>query len=160
MYDLSFRKIIEKDIPLIEKWYGMTEYFGYATGFKDFSEVKHRLINSDFPDNITFMIDSEGKTIGFTFAEFFETKNRPILWIYILIIEPENQNRGYGTMAVKKLIDIAKSMHRSFSCIALVSQENEKGLRFWKSSGFNRLYNLENRLKPKQIAIYCKNINS
>ncbi|NLB78088.1 MAG: hypothetical protein GX796_04360, partial [Clostridiaceae bacterium] len=40
---IVFREPDEKDMAIIEKWYGMPDYFGYATGFKNFSDIIQKL---------------------------------------------------------------------------------------------------------------------
>jgi len=160
MHGLSFREITEKEIAIIEKWYGMTDCFGYATGFRDFSEVRQRLIDGSSPDRTSSVITYEGKTIGFVSAEIIKTANKPLLWIYVLMIEPDYQNRGYGTWAVNRLADIVKSRYDSLTCVAPVSLKNKKGLCFWESLGFRRSYDLEKTLEPdRQVAIYVRDIS-
>lgn len=159
MHGLSFREITEKEFTIIEKWYEMTGCFGHATGFKNFSEAQHRLLN--LSGKTAFVICYESDTVGFIFAEIIKSTGTPVLWIYVLLIEPDYQRKGFGTWAVNRLIDITKSEYDTFICIAPVSQKNEKGLCFWESLGFVRSCNLEKNLKPdKQVAVFIRNISS
>ncbi len=156
MRSLFFRELKQKDIALLEKWYKMTDCFGYATGFKSFSAIK-KILKNDISDKFAWMIEAEEETIGFIFAEIFNLENKPVLWIYILIIEHNHQHRGYGSSAVKKLINEVKLKYGSMTCIASVSEKNEQGLSFWKKVGFRRSPALERALSHKKnVAIFQK----
>ena len=53
---IVFREPDEKDMAIIEKWYGMPDYFGYATGFKNFSDIIQKLKISVESSTLSFMI--------------------------------------------------------------------------------------------------------
>ncbi|NLM73783.1 MAG: GNAT family N-acetyltransferase [Clostridiaceae bacterium] len=156
MKSLVFRAFEKKDIPLLEKWYEMTDIFGYATGFKSISELE-KLLENDIHDKIAWMIEDGNETIGFIFAEIYDKEHKPVLWIYILIIESNHQHQGYGSSAVRKLIDEVKLKYGSITCVASVSKENKQGLSFWEKVGFMRSPALENTLDDsKNVAIFQK----
>ena len=162
-FGINFRDITQKDFKLLEKWYGLTQYFGYATGFKDFSEILGIVLQPDRPDRIIRLIDMErdGKAIGFIYAEVKIREPKPILWIYILIIEPDFQKKGFGTRAVNKLLNSVKSQYGSLICIAAVSDKNRKGLSFWQKAGFMRSSDMEKYLGhigSPHVAILFKEI--
>lgn len=142
---LNFRGLIPMDIALLEKWYSMTDCFGYATGFKNFAEIKQRLLEPSCGDFITAMIDLEDlqKTVGFIHGELKTTELQKVLWIYTLIIEPAYQSKGYGTQAVNTLLQWAREKYGSLTCVVSVSEKNPRGLSFWMKTGFIRSSGLE-----------------
>ena len=160
---INFRDITQKDHKLLEKWYGLTQYFGYATGFKDFSEILRIISQPDRPDRIIRLIGTEknGRTIGFIYAEVKSREPKPILWIYILIIDPAFQKKGFGTKTVNKLLNSVKGQYGSLTCIAAVSDKNRKGLSFWQKAGFMRSSDMEKYLGhigSPHVAILFKEI--
>lgn len=160
---IVFRGLVQKDIALLEKWYGMKDQFGYATGFKNFLEIKQKLLEPIKPDALISMIDiaEDNKTIGFIYGEFKKTGSKTILWIHILIVEPAYQRRGLGTSAVNKLLQDVKLYHRPLTCIAAVSEKNIPGLSFWSKVGFTRSESMEEslyQLGTSNVAIFQKAI--
>lgn len=155
---LGFRGLNSLDLALLEKWYSMTDYFGYATGFKDFAEIRQRILKPSESNIIISMIESgaERKTIGFVYGEVKMKESQIILWIYTLIIEPDYQRRGFGTLAVNKLLQWAHHKYGALTCVVSVSERNPKGLSFWGKVGFSRSSGLEGSLShigPSGIAI-------
>jgi RimJ/RimL family protein N-acetyltransferase len=159
---LSFRGLMPADIALLEKWYSMTDCFGYATGFKNFAEIRQRLIAPSRGHILISMIDTEdGKTIGFVYGEIKAAESKKVLWIYTLIIEPAHQNRGYGTQAVNILLQWARAKYGPLTCVVSVSEKNPRGLAFWEKTGFVRSLGLEGSLSQigsSGVAILQKNL--
>ncbi len=158
---IVFRGPMQKDIVLLEKWYGMKDQFGYATGFKNFSEINQKLLEPIKPDTLITMIDiaEDNKTIGFIYGEFKKTEPKTILWIHILMVEPAYQRRGLGTSAINKLLKDIELYHRPLACIAAVSEKNIPGLAFWSKVGFSRSESMEESLYQRgtsNVAIFQK----
>lgn len=159
---LAFREPADEDMATIERWYGMTGCFGYATGFRDFSVIRKRLDN-DEPDSLAFMIhDIKRRTpVGFIFGQVKKNNSETILWVNILIIEPSCQKKGFGTLAVNRLLDYAKARYGVRTCLVAVSYMNRQGLSFWEKSGFSNSPELERSLRQigtTQVAILRKTI--
>lgn len=160
-FKLRFRRIFPEDIAILEKWYGMTNYFGYATGFKRFSEI-NQIFDSNMQNKLVLMIETgeDKKTIGFIYGELkFEAK--VILWINILIIEPAYQHKGLGTCAVNKLLNFAKIQYGPFDCYVSVSDKNIQGLSFWQKVGFSHSDRMEtslNQNRSSHVAILERKI--
>ncbi|HBR01909.1 MAG TPA: hypothetical protein DD738_04800 [Ruminiclostridium sp.] len=163
-YGLEFRKIAPSDAMLLERWYSMTDYFGYATGFKKFSEINQVLWNPQKQNKLVLMIDTgeDRKTIGFIYGEYKCVETQPVLWIHILIIEPAFQHKGYGTYAVQKLLHSTRIQYGPMTCFAAVSYKNQQGLSFWKKVGFTHSFDLEECLIQKgssPVAVLKRKIN-
>lgn len=160
---LSFRGLMPMDIALLEKWYSMTDCFGYATGFKNFAEIKQRLLEPSRGEILISMIElgASGKTIGFVYGEVKTADSKKVLWIYTLIVEPAFQNKGYGTRAVNTLLHWARAKYGSITCVVTVSEKNPRGLSFWRKTGFTRSMGLEGSLSQigsSGVAILKKKI--
>lgn len=134
---LVFKEPLQEDMDILERWYGMTDCFGYATGFKDFSDIRQRLQNAE-PDRLIYMIHNlkQKEPIGFVFGQIKNIERETVLWISILIIEPSSQHKGLGTHAINKLLNHAKQKYGARSCFVAVSYKNKQGLSFWEKAGF------------------------
>ena len=159
---LAFKEPDCEDMATLEKWYGMTDCFGYATGFKDFSDIRQRLENTE-PDRLSFMIhDLIHKTsVGFLLSQVKRNKNEAVLWVNILIIEPSRQNKGLGTLAISKLLDYAKVKYDVRTSLVAVSYRNRQGLSFWEKVGYFHSPELElslHRHGSNQVAILMKTL--
>lgn len=155
---IVFREPDEKDMAIIEKWYGMPDYFGYATGFKNFSDIIQKLKISVESSTLSFMIyDRNNKDpIGFVYGYLKDIDKNAVLWISILIIEPAFQNRGFGTNAINKLLNLIQLEYGAVTCIVAVSYKNVQGLSFWEKVGFSHDPELEQSLHQfgtSQVAI-------
>ncbi|MCX7774382.1 MAG: GNAT family N-acetyltransferase [Clostridia bacterium] len=153
-YDLGFRGLDVKDFATLEKWYRMTDHFGYATGFKDFSEIRQRLLKSSSPQDLISMIDiGQGNdAVGFVYGEVKTVETKTVLWIYIIIIDPVFQRKGLGSQAIKQLLQFARQKYGPLTCIVAVSERNIKGLMFWERMGFTRSQGMEESLSQNGTA--------
>lgn len=132
------------DMEAIKRWYSMTDNLGYATGEKDFSEIAEIIQAPEGSNSLVLIIHEHNNLpIGFTYANLNEIASKTILWIRIFLIDPSFQNKGYGTAAIRKLLDYAKSRYKSLTCIVSVSENNVKGLSFWERVGFSADHKLE-----------------
>lgn len=161
--DIVFGKPEEKDMKTLERWYCMPDCFGYATGFKNFSETIRKLKEPDVAPTFNFMIyNGETKEpIGFIYGYIKNIDKNAVLWISTLLIEPAFQNRGFGSRAINKLLNLVKSEYGDLICIVAVSYKNEQGLSFWEKAGFSHDPELEQSLHQfgtSQVAILKKMI--
>ncbi len=159
---LVFKELTQDDMAILERWYGMTDCFGYATGFKDFTDIRQRLINAG-TESLIFMIHNlKQKTpVGFVFSELKNIQKEPVLWVSILIIDPSYQNKGLGTLAINKLITHAQLKYGARACFVAVSYYNKQGLSFWEKAGFSHSTDLEQSLHQfgtSQVAILKRTI--
>jgi len=157
---LTFKELSDDDMALLEKWYGMTDCFGYATGFRDFSDIRQRLKSAE-PGRLAFMINCPDKKspAGFVFGQVKMNNSEAVLWVYILIIEPSFQNKGLGTLTINNLLNYAKTKYGIRACLVSVSCRNRKGLSFWEKAGFSRSPSLEQHLQQygtNEVAILKK----
>ncbi|MGI6122782.1 MAG: GNAT family N-acetyltransferase [Acetivibrionales bacterium] len=156
--NIVFKELEKKDMEILERWYGMSDCFGYATGFKNFSDIRKKLKQPIIPSSLSFMIYNGliEKPIGFIYGYIKNLDMTVVLWINIFIIDPAFQNRGFGTNAINKLLDMVHEEYGAITCIVSVSQRNEKGLSFWRKVGFSHDPDLEQSLHQfgtSQVAI-------
>lgn len=159
---LTLKELSDEDMAILEKWYGMTDCFGYATGFKDFSDIRQRLKNNE-PGKLAFMIHcmQQKSPVGFVYGQVRNNGSETVLWVYILIIEPSCQHKGLGTLAINSLISYARVKYGIQTCLVSVSCKNMQGLSFWEKAGFIRSPLLEQHLHQfgtTQVAIMKKTI--
>jgi RimJ/RimL family protein N-acetyltransferase len=94
--------------------------------------------------------------IGFVYGYLKDIDKNAVLWISILIIEPAFQNRGFGTNAINKLLNLIQLEYGAVTCIVAVSYKNVQGLSFWEKVGFSHDPELEQSLHQfgtSQVAI-------
>jgi len=146
--DIGLRRPEMKDMAILEKWYGMQDHLGFATGFKKFSDVMQKFKEPVDPSMLNFMIYNIKTKIpvGFINGYLRDVNRHSVLWISIFIIDPDYQNMGYGTHALYKLLDFVQSKYGTVACIAAVSTENKRGLSFWEKAGFSHDPELEQSL--------------
>lgn len=159
---LAFKEPVNEDMGVLEKWYGMTDCFGYATGFKDFSDIRERLRDTG-TDRLKFMIYDlkQEVSVGFVFGQVKKIDRETVLWINILIIDPAFQNKGLGTLAINKLLNHAQIKYGVRTCLVAVSYKNRQGLSFWEKVGFSHSPGLEKSLHQfgtPQVAILKRTI--
>ncbi len=159
--DIVFKVPAKKDMEILEKWYGMHDCFGYATGFKNFSDIISKFKEPIDPSMLCFMIyNKKNKApIGFIYGYIKDTSKNAVLWISIFIIDPAYQNMGYGTHALNRLLNFAQREYGIAACIVAVSYNNKQGLSFWEKVGFSHDPELEQSLHhfgTSQVAIMKK----
>lgn len=162
-YRLGFRTLAQKDLVLLERWYGMTDSFGYATGFKNFTEIRQILLEPIKPNRFISMLDigEDKRTIGFIYGEIKIIETKSVLWIYTLIIEPSIQHKGVGTCAINKFLQFIKIKYGPLTCFVSVLDKNTQGLSFWENAGFSHSSVMEeplNQIKSSRVAILKRNI--
>lgn len=159
--DIGFKTPEEKDMAILEKWYGMHDCLGYATGFKEFSHTMQKFKESADSSIINFMIynNRNRAPIGFIYGYLRDVNMNIVLWISIYLIDPAYQSKGFGTHALTKLLNLVQSEYGVVACLASVSYENKQGLSFWKKAGFSHDPELEQLLRhfgTNQAAIMKK----
>lgn len=154
---IMFRAVEADDSPLLEKWYGMTDQFGFATGFKSFDDIRDRIMPFQSPACIALMILTSGRAeaVGFVYVEFKNLDRKTVLWIHIIIVDPSFQRKGLGACAINRLLNYAGSQGAIASVVS-VSEQNAKGLRFWQKLGFTRSASMEGTLGQPGVAIMKK----
>jgi ribosomal protein S18 acetylase RimI-like enzyme len=156
-YEIAFRQVCPADFKLLEKWYGMTDQFGYATGLKSFDEIKVRMVASDFPGNASMiMLNGRERPVGFVFSEMKHSHQKQVLWINIIIVDPDFQGQGLGTCAINKMLAMAQNRSDAKAALVSVSERNSRGLSFFEKLGFVRCKSLEDSLSafgPNDVAI-------
>lgn len=90
-----------------------------------------------------------------------ELKNSSV-WIKLILISPEYRNNGFGSRAVKVLLDYFESFFKVREAFLSVVRENTKAINFWMNNGFSILSSMRksvfNEQYPEQIVIMHKKI--
>lgn len=157
-YEIDFSRVKPTDSIILEKWYGMTDYFGYATGYKSFEEIRKRLEDCENSRDLAAMVSLTGreKAVGFILCEMKDLHHTKVLWINIIIVDPEFQGCGLGTCVVNKMVQYAGVKCGATVAMASVSEKNRQGLSFFQKLGFTRCNSLEQSLStfgPAGVAI-------
>jgi len=140
MDEVSFRNVETDDIALLEYWYSMTDRLGYATGFRNFADVKDRLLSG--PVISRMIVINGSQPVGFLCFELRSLDRVKAAYIHIMMIDPLFQNRGIGTQAAEKLLKFLAS-HGASAVLLSVHRQNKRGLKFWESLGFRQLPAME-----------------
>ncbi|MFR7592293.1 MAG: GNAT family N-acetyltransferase [Longibaculum sp.] len=59
------------------------------------------------------------------------------IWIGLFLIDEKVQNCGYGHIIIQHFLDLWKNQYKSVQLGCMTN--NEKGLRFWQSFGFEKI---------------------
>ena len=138
---IILREQIEEDAPFFAYWFNQPQIM-FQCGFEkhtDEEEIKRIInVNHKSKDSVWFTVtDHDGNIIGETgllrmFPAWHQTD------LTIIIPDPKAQRKGYGTEAIRIMLDIAfeeYAMHRvSIGVVGL----NTDALRFYRKIGFRQ----------------------
>lgn len=138
---IVLREQREEDVPYFAYWFNQPQVM-FQCGFEKPTdeEEEKRIINANHKseDSVWFTItDLNGNIIGETgllrmFPAWHQTD------LTIIIPDPEMQHKGYGTEAIRTMLDMAfreYEMHRvSIGVVGL----NTNALEFYKKNGFKQ----------------------
>lgn len=137
--DVYLKNINPADFNIILEWYNKEE-FKYATGI-DGTLTLHQLaamykkIQQTTDHFFAGIFTAAGKIIGILKGQIRYGRDC-YLWINTLIVEPDFQNKGYGTKVVKLFINYAKLKSNISKVYLSVAEHNVGGYRFWSRLGF------------------------
>lgn len=89
------------------------------------------------PDSISYIIEVDGKPIGTCGLYLIQWRARRAQF-NILIGEPESWGKGYGTEALRLLLDHAFNVLNLNSVNLGVNAENKGAIRSYEKAGFSR----------------------
>lgn len=111
----------------------------------------YSIAESQFLDNFQAMgVYLEDQIIGFTL--FGVDPDDGNYWIYRLMVDSQFQGKGYGTLAVKKIIEEIKQKESHIPCIMIGYHQENLGAKItYKKAGF-----IETEVAPwgEQLATY------
>ncbi|MGH4124141.1 MAG: GNAT family N-acetyltransferase [Clostridium sp.] len=101
-----------------------------------FSIVQAYVLDRTYP----FCIFNEDKMIGFVMYKIIydDEEDIDIFCMNRLYIAEEYQNKGYGRVAVNKLLQMIKEKHSSEEIYTSTHHENHRALHLYESIGFKR----------------------
>ena len=149
---VCFEDIKLEHLPLILKWYNKVDDFKFATGIdhpiplekltQKYAEVA--ICSNEFFVGIYTV--KERIMIGILKGRL-ENKGKHNVWISSIVIDPEYQNRGYGSASINLLLSSLKSGSMVKSAYLAVIEENTQGRAFWTKHNFVEARRIENHLK-------------
>jgi RimJ/RimL family protein N-acetyltransferase len=152
-----FRDIKPEHLPQILNWYNKIEDFKFATGIdqpmtiemltQKYAEIS--ICTNEFFVGIYSYV--ENKMIGILKGRL-EYENKNTVWISSIVIDLVYQNKGYGSLSIRILIEHLKLYSKIKEAYLAVIEVNEQGRRFWSKNCFNEVRRIHNhiRLQNKQ----------
>lgn len=134
------------ELENILKWYNDTSEYKYATGIDmpiSMDKLNDKFIEVFENQNefaVGIYLTKKDNCIGIIKAKICEDNT---LWIYMILIDKQYQNMGYGFASINLLLKYLKSNYEINKAYISVAQENIKGIKFWEKLNF---------IKVKQIA--------
>lgn len=145
---IKFRKIQEKDLDVLISWRNKEGIRDFNTQFvllnlelqkKWFKEIR----KSD--ERKMFLVTHKDKPVGVCGLINIDNENKNAE-IAIIIGEHQLQNKGLGTIAMKKLLRIGFKNLNLHRISAEVFEFNRVSQRFFESLGFKHEYSQEDKL--------------
>lgn len=139
---VTLRPLKENDITLFATWWRDSKLIKVTSG--DFSPLSDKDVERYFQSILTskgalhFMIEVNGETIG----HISLSKSDDDWWETQIVIGTEDaQGKGFGTEAIRLLIEVAHS--RNINNIYLnVRPENTKATKAYEKAGFKQVGNM------------------
>lgn len=132
--DLEYRKLTIEDINDIAEIY--VNYYNTIENRCWTKENACKRIAQliTINDSMCLGMYKEGLLIGFILGYYKQFDDLLGYFLDEIIIDAQHQNKGYGTLLIKALEDIAKPSGASL--IELTSVNDEAHIHFYKKSGF------------------------
>ncbi len=121
------------DIALLDSWYKPQSLI-HATGGRTLLEALPDFLSLK-PGFFIITLNCH-RSIGFVVADLKDTQSEKILWIRTLIIEPSLQKSGYGTAALRALLNYVGFGEKVRKVLVSVHRDNIAGYSFWVKNGF------------------------
>lgn len=121
----------------------------YWTGHEnkpDYVELKKWFENNiSSLDRVTYVIFRQNNKIGYVYVDFLSKKSFEVS----IAISEDYQNRGYGYIALKQLINVLKSEFVAKKVIAWIFEKNLASIKIFTKSGFSPLNDTKDIYHPK-----------
>ena len=145
---VTLRPLTEDDWHLLLKWNNDPEVMKYFD-HEDFSPTSLSEVQSIYRWVSThahcFIIEVEGHSIGECWLQRMNLQRivdqflgEDLRRIDIAIGEKDLWGRGYGTEAIRLLVDFSLTHERADAIFGIVSADNERSLRAFRKCGFSR----------------------
>jgi len=150
--EISFFDIKLEHLPLILEWYNKVDDFKFATGLDapiSLAELTRRyaevaVCGSEFFVGIYSF--AEKRMVGILKGSVGLT-HKDAVWIGSIVIGTGFQKRGFGSLAVKMLLQHMKNSCRIREAYLAVIESNMQGRAFWMKNGFKELREMGKRIK-------------
>jgi ribosomal-protein-alanine N-acetyltransferase len=140
--NVSLRRVEKKDVPLLAGWLNDVRFVGPYSDFPTQvteAELERRMFEPKIPQMewVDFIVQNRnGASIGWV-AHYISSQN--FGWVEIgYYLVPEERGKGYGTEAIRILVDylfLTKDVPR---VQAVTSVENKASQRVLEKSGFKK----------------------
>ena len=147
-----FKDIKLEHLPQILKWYNKIDDFKFATGIdqpmtiemltEKYAEVS--ICTNEF--FVGIYCATHHQMIGILKGRL-EYENKHSVWISSLVIDLLYQNKGYGSVAIKMLLDHFKDFNQIKDAYLAVIEVNEQGIGFWHKNSFTEVRKIKNHIK-------------
>lgn len=127
--DENFRDFWKLSVSLKQKKQvaNNTKILARAFAYRDFEPV-------------IFGIVEKGKPIGLLFYRNYHKDNEKIKWLDQIMIDKKHQHKGYGTLAVQKIIDMLKN-DKTKQLYLCYKEGHDEVLKFYEKLGFKKTGN-------------------
>lgn len=147
-----FKDIKLEHLPQILKWYNKIDDFKFATGIDKPMTLENLMekyaevaicINEFF---VGIYCQKDNQMIGILKGRL-EYENKNSVWISSIVIDQVFQNKGYGSLSIKMLLDHLKQFNRIKDAYLAVIEVNEQGIGFWNKNCFSEIRKIQNHIK-------------
>lgn len=165
--EIFIKDIKYEQLPMLLEWYNNVDEFKFATGVDKpipLEELTLRYAEAAISSCEFFSaiyLRNQGKMIGILKGRI-KFKNKLAVWINSIVIDPNYQNKGFGTSSIELLLRYLKSELSVNGAFLSVIADNIKGRNFWDKLGFNEARKMSNHAhlegKSQDVIILYKPI--
>lgn len=134
---ISFRPLTVEDAEEVFGIFSPEEVYALIHWRPNSMEETHNLVRTWLSEKTDahLMIERGGKTCGFFRLNAFAPGKRDI-WLSLIIIKPEMQNDGLGTMALKQAIKALKASGMFDTMMLGVDADDKAAVKCFEKAGF------------------------
>ena len=138
---LYFKDINHKDLIHLTRWYNSSDDYKYATGMNQPVTLKYifhsyeKAAASNHEFFAAIYLKNDRSMVGILRGNL-RKGNKNIVWISQILIDKIYQRKGYGSQAIKGLLDYFSKNAKSRDAFAAVAEKNTAGRLFWEKMGF------------------------
>ena len=138
---LALRPWRAGDLSVLAGWYDRTESHRHALGGHTLAQALPAL-QTGVP-GLRMLVEGDGRPVGVVSAAERVVPGDRILWIRLLLVDPDERGKGYGHCAVERLFGLCGVGNRIGRVLIAVDERNGGGMRFWMRLGFKSVRRLD-----------------
>ncbi len=145
---IGISNIQRQQLAEIQSWFNDSEEYRYATGLD--GAIPYVLLERSF-----FGIEESSREFYLGISELCDKrligiisgKRRDnLLWITIMAVSGEHRNKGYGSIAIKLLLEHLRDECGISEVYLSVAGKNTAGRNFWRKNGFGEVKRIGDRV--------------